>query len=158
MRVGGCGRSWPPAKTSSVRRRPCAQTILEHHESGKALKDQVVLFRTSHHSDLLEVELGRRGVPFVKYGGLRFLEASHVRDLLAALRLVENPWDELAWLRVLQLADGIGPKSASRMMKSLECGSIGFAGPNPLDRFCPNPARSAEATVRASSYRGSPKG
>ncbi len=64
-----------------------------------------MLFRTSHHSDLLEVELGRRGVPFVKYGGLRFLEAAHVRDLLAGLRLVENPWDELAWLRVLQLAE-----------------------------------------------------
>jgi DNA helicase-2/ATP-dependent DNA helicase PcrA len=114
-------------------------TILEHHESGKALKDQVVLFRTSHHSDLLEVELGRRGVPFVKYGGLRFLEASHIRDLLAGLRLVENPRDELAWLRVLQLADGIGPKSASRMMEELGVRDIGFADPNPLDRFCSDP-------------------
>jgi DNA helicase-2/ATP-dependent DNA helicase PcrA len=116
-------------------------TILEHHESGKALKDQVVLFRTSHHSDLLEVELGRRGVPYVKYGGLRFLEASHIRDLLAALRLVENPWDELAWLRVLQLADGVGPKSASRMMQDLGVRETGFAVPNPLDRFCADPAR-----------------
>ena len=114
-------------------------TILEHHESGKALKDQVVLFRTAHHSDLLEVELGRRGVPFVKYGGLRFLEASHIRDLLAALRLVENPWDELAWLRVLQLADGVGPKSATRMMHDLGVREPGFAGPNPLDRFCEGP-------------------
>jgi DNA helicase-2/ATP-dependent DNA helicase PcrA len=114
-------------------------TILEHHESGKALKDQVVLFRTSHHSDLLEVELGRRGVPFVKYGGLRFLEASHIRDLLAGLRLVENPWDELAWLRVLQLADGVGPKSASRMMQELGVRETGFAIPSPLDRFCSDP-------------------
>jgi DNA helicase-2/ATP-dependent DNA helicase PcrA len=116
-------------------------TILEHHEAGKALKDQVVLFRTSHHSDLLEVELGRRGVPFVKYGGLRFLEASHIRDLLAALRLVENPWDELAWLRVLQLADGVGPKSARRMMDDIGVRESGFTGPNPLDRFCADPAR-----------------
>jgi len=116
-------------------------TILEHHEAGKALKDQVVLFRTSHHSDLLEVELGRRGVPYVKYGGLRFLEASHVRDLLAALRLVENPWDELAWMRVLQLADGVGPKSASRMMNELGVRETGFAVPNPLDRFCADPIR-----------------
>jgi DNA helicase-2/ATP-dependent DNA helicase PcrA len=116
-------------------------TILEHHESGKDLKDQVVLFRTSHHSDLLEVELGRRGVPYVKYGGLRFLEASHIRDLLAALRLVENPWDELAWLRVLQLVDGIGPKSASRVMNELGVRENGFAVPDPLDRFCADPAR-----------------
>jgi DNA helicase-2/ATP-dependent DNA helicase PcrA len=116
-------------------------TILEHYESGKALKDQVVLFRTAHHSDLLEVELGRRGVPFVKYGGLRFLEASHIRDLLAALRLVENPWDELAWTRVLQLADGVGPKSASRVMDDLGVRETGFAAPNPLDRFCAEPAR-----------------
>jgi DNA helicase II / ATP-dependent DNA helicase PcrA len=116
-------------------------TILEHHESGTALKDQVVLFRTSHHSDLLEVELGRRGVPFVKYGGLRFLEASHIRDLLAALRLVENPWDELAWLRVLQLADGVGPKSAGRVMDEIGVRETGFAVPNPLDRFCADPAQ-----------------
>ncbi len=115
-------------------------TILEHHESGTALRDQVVLFRTSHHSDLLEVELGRRGVPYVKYGGLRFLEASHIRDLLAALRLLENPWDELAWLRVLQLADGVGPKSASRMMTDLGVHEDSFAVPNPLDRFCADPA------------------
>ncbi len=116
-------------------------TILEHHESGKALKDQVVLFRTSHHSDLLEIELGRRGVPYVKYGGLRFLEASHIRDLLAALRLVENPWDELAWLRVLQLADGVGPKSAGRVMEDIGVRKSGFSTPNPLDRFCAGSAR-----------------
>jgi DNA helicase-2/ATP-dependent DNA helicase PcrA len=116
-------------------------TILEHHESGRSLKDQVVLFRTSHHSDLLEVELGRRGIPYVKYGGLRFLEASHIRDLLAALRLVENPWDELAWLRVLQLADGVGPKSASRVMEDLGVRESGFAMPTPLDRFCAEPDR-----------------
>jgi DNA helicase-2/ATP-dependent DNA helicase PcrA len=114
-------------------------TILEHHESGVSLKDQVVLFRTSHHSDLLEIELGRRGVPFVKFGGLRFLEAAHVRDLLAGLRLVENPWDELAWLRLLQLADGVGPTSARRVMQDLGVRDDGFAVPNPLDRFCADP-------------------
>jgi DNA helicase-2/ATP-dependent DNA helicase PcrA len=114
-------------------------TVLEHHESGTALRDQVVLFRTAHHSDLLEIELGRRGIPFVKYGGLRFLEASHIRDLLSGLRVVANPWDELAWLRLLQLADGVGPKSARRMMQELEVWDAGFAVPNPLDRFCSDP-------------------
>jgi DNA helicase II / ATP-dependent DNA helicase PcrA len=124
------------------------QTILEHHESGTALKDQVVLFRTSHHSDLLEVELGRRNIPFVKFGGLRFLEAAHVRDLLAALRIVGNPWDELAWMRVLQMADGIGPGSANRMVESLGVRDPERGGPNPLDSFCSNPT--GQRSVRRS--------
>jgi DNA helicase-2/ATP-dependent DNA helicase PcrA len=115
------------------------QTILEHHESGIALKDQVVLFRTSHHSDLLEVELGRRNIPFVKFGGLRFLEAAHVRDLLAALRIVVNPWDELAWMRILQMADGIGPVSADRVVELLGVRNPERGGTNPLIAFCANP-------------------
>ncbi len=124
------------------------QTILEHHESGTALKDQVVLFRTSHHSDLLEVELGRRNIPFVKFGGLRFLEAAHVRDLLAALRIVGNPWDELAWMRVLQMADGVGPGSANRIVEALGVRNPERGGPNPLAAFCANPT--GERSVRRS--------
>jgi DNA helicase II / ATP-dependent DNA helicase PcrA len=124
------------------------QSILEHHESGTALKDQVVLFRTSHHSDLLEVELGRRNIPFVKFGGLRFLEAAHVRDLLAALRIVGNPWDELAWMRVLQMADGVGPGSANRIVEALGVRNPERGGPNPLAAFCANPT--GERSVRRS--------
>ncbi len=124
------------------------QTILEYHESGIALKDQVVLFRTSHHSDLLEVELGRRNIPFVKFGGLRFLEAAHVRDLLAALRVVGNPWDELAWMRVVQMADGIGPASANRLVDTLGVRNPERDGPNPLGAFCSNP--SGERVARRS--------
>ncbi len=90
--------------------------VLEHHEQGLRLRDQAVLFRTSHHADLLEVELRRRRVPFVKYGGLRFLEAAHIRDLLAAMRILDNPADELAWFRLLQLLDGVGPVTARRVM------------------------------------------
>ncbi len=89
--------------------------IIEQYERGVALHDQAVLFRTAHHSDLLELELTARRLPYVKYGGLRFLEAAHVKDLLCALRLVENPNDELAWFRVLQLVDGIGPATARRL-------------------------------------------
>jgi DNA helicase-2/ATP-dependent DNA helicase PcrA len=92
----------------------CAR-IIEQYERGVALHDQAVLFRTAHHSDLLELELTARRLPYVKYGGLRFLEAAHVKDLLCALRLVENPNDELAWFRVLQLIDGIGPATAHRL-------------------------------------------
>ena len=71
--------------------------------------------RAAHHSDLLEVELGRRNIPFVKYGGLKFLEATHVKDVLCVLRWAENPRDEVAAFRVLQLLPGIGPVAAQRL-------------------------------------------
>jgi DNA helicase II / ATP-dependent DNA helicase PcrA len=89
-----------------------ALRVLEHREAGIELKRQAVLFRASHHSALLEVELARRNIPFVKYGGLRFLEAAHVKDMLCTLRLCENPRDSAAGFRVLQLLPGIGPTSA----------------------------------------------
>jgi DNA helicase-2/ATP-dependent DNA helicase PcrA len=95
----------------------CAR-IVEQYERGVALHEQAVLFRAAHHSDLLELELTARRIPYVKYGGLRFLEAAHVKDLLCALRIVENPNDELAWFRVLQLLDGIGPSTARRLAPS----------------------------------------
>ena len=116
---GGRGRCWPPARTWPPRPTAVADVILEHHDTGVALRDQAVLFRSAHHSDLLEVELRRRRIPFVKYGGLRFLEAAHVRDLLAALRVLDNPRDELAWYRLLQLVDGIGPAAARRTLAAL---------------------------------------
>ncbi|HSO96632.1 MAG TPA: ATP-dependent helicase [Acidimicrobiia bacterium] len=94
-------------------------SVLAHYEEGVALRDQAVLFRAAHHSDLLEVELTRRGIPFVKYGGLRFLEAAHIKDLLALLRVLDNPYDELAWFRVLQLVDGIGPIAARRLLVTM---------------------------------------
>jgi len=92
----------------------CAR-VLEQFERGVPLRSQAVLFRAAHHSDLLELELGARRMPYVKYGGLRFLEAAHVKDLVCALRLVLNPADELAWFRVLQLVDGIGPATARKL-------------------------------------------
>ena len=88
------------------------ERILEHREAGIALQRQAVLFRASHHSDALEVELGRRDIPFVKYGGLKFLEAAHVKDVLCVLRWVENPADAVAAFRVLQLLPGVGPTHA----------------------------------------------
>ena len=86
--------------------------MLEHREAGLTLKAQAVLFRTAHHSAALELELARRNIPFVKFGGLKFLEAAHIKDVLAILRLLENPRDEVSWFRVLQLLDGIGPTGA----------------------------------------------
>ena len=84
------------------------RSVLRHREEGVALKQQAVLFRAAHHSDLLEVELARRNIPFVKYGGLKFLEAAHVKDALSLLRVLENPFDEVSWFRVLQLPEGVG--------------------------------------------------
>jgi ATP-dependent DNA helicase UvrD/PcrA len=93
--------------------------VLGLREAGTTLHEQAVLFRAAHHSDLLEVELSRRNIPFVKFGGLRFLESAHVRDALAVMRLLENPHDEIAWFRVLQMLEGVGPATARRAMVSL---------------------------------------
>jgi DNA helicase II / ATP-dependent DNA helicase PcrA len=93
--------------------------VLEHHERGIALRDQAVLFRAGWHSDMLEVELSRRGIPFVKYGGIRFLESAHVKDVMALLRILDNPFDEIAWWRVLQLLPGVGPATVRRLMDEL---------------------------------------
>jgi DNA helicase II / ATP-dependent DNA helicase PcrA len=93
--------------------------VLDARERGMELRAQAVLMRTSHDSDLLELELSRRRIPFVKYGGLRYLEAAHVKDLIALFRLVGNPGNELAWFRVLQLLDGVGPVTARRVLDAL---------------------------------------
>jgi len=93
--------------------------VLQNREAGLALKSQAVLFRTSHHSDTLEFELTRRNIPFVKFGGLKFLEAAHVKDVLAALRFAENPRDRVAGFRVTQLVPGIGPANAARILDRL---------------------------------------
>jgi DNA helicase-2/ATP-dependent DNA helicase PcrA len=98
------------------------ERILEHREAGIDLKRQAVLFRAAHHSAALEVELVRRNIPFVKYGGLKFLEAAHVKDLLCMLRWAENPRDTVAGFRVLQLLPGVGPKGARSVLARLsEC-------------------------------------
>jgi len=94
--------------------------ILERREQGLDLRRQAVLFRASHHSLHLEVELGRRGIPFHKYGGLRFVETAHVRDLLAFLRLAENPRDLLAGTRVLGLLPGVGPRTARALLEPVQ--------------------------------------
>lgn len=104
--------------------------VLEQRERGVALHDQAVLFRTGHHSDGLELELARRNIPFVKYGGLKYLESAHVKDLLCLLRILDNPTDELAWLRVLGLVDGVGPATTRRLVEEL-----GVAGGTALTRL-----------------------
>ena len=115
--------------------------ILAAREGGTALKDQAVLFRTAHHSGPLEIELTRRNIPFVKFGGLKFLDAAHVKDVLAVLRFVQNPADRVAGFRVLQLMPGIGPATAEAALSA----TGGAAAPEAALRGCRVPARAAEA-------------
>lgn len=93
--------------------------VLQARERGMELRQQAVLMRTSHDSALLELELSRRQIPFVKYGGLRYLEAAHVKDLIALFRVADNPADEISWFRVLQLLEGVGPATARRVLDVL---------------------------------------
>jgi len=87
--------------------------VLDYYEQGISLHKQAVLFRAASHSNSLELELTRRNIPFRKYGGLRFLETAHIKDLISFLRIVENPRDEIAWFRILQLLNGVGPVTAA---------------------------------------------
>jgi DNA helicase-2/ATP-dependent DNA helicase PcrA len=95
------------------------ERILARREEGTLLRHQAVLMRKSHDSDVLEIELMRHDIPFVKYGGLKFLEAAHVKDLLALLRFVDNPRNRLAGFRTLQLLPGVGPATAERCLAHL---------------------------------------
>lgn len=122
--------------------------LLEARERGVELKRQAVLFRTGHHSAVLEIELARRNIPFVKFGGLRFLEAAHVKDTLALLRVLENPRDEIAWFRVLGTVQGVGPATAARVMEHIGVRSA-RPGHNPLAHLLaerpPAPAAAAQS-------------
>ena len=103
------------------------ETVLENREQGMQLKDQAVLFRGAHHSDRLELELVRRNIPYVKYGGLKFLEASHVKDLLSILKWAENPKNQVAAFRVLKFLPGMGPANAARCFDHLSIGDYLFS-------------------------------
>ncbi len=100
--------------------------VLANRETGMALKQQSVLFRSSNHSGPLEVELTRRNIPFVKFGGLKFLDSAHVKDMLAVLRFAQNPRDRVAGFRLLRMLPGIGPQTAGKILDAIA------ANPEPL--------------------------
>lgn len=120
--------------------RYVADKVLENREEGVKLKQQSVLFRASHHSGALEVELTRRNIPFVKFGGLKFLDSAHVKDMLAALRFAQNPRDRVAGFRLMQLLPGVGPSTAQRVIDQMA------ADASPLQALAklPAPPRSGE--------------
>jgi DNA helicase-2/ATP-dependent DNA helicase PcrA len=123
--------------------RYVAERVLENREGGTELKQQAVLFRTSSHGGPLEIELTRRNIPFVKFGGLKFLDTAHVKDLLALLRFVENPRDRVAGFRILQLLPGVGPTSAQRALDFM-ANNVDPIGA--LSRFAP-PPRAGEGWI-----------
>jgi DNA helicase-2/ATP-dependent DNA helicase PcrA len=107
------------AAGENAQSRFIAQKILELREEGVPLSEMAVLFRSSFHSFDLEIELSRHGLPFVKRGGVKFIETAHVKDLLAHMRVVANPLDAVSWHRVLMLIEGVGPKKAKDVMAAL---------------------------------------
>ncbi|WP_421590978.1 ATP-dependent helicase [Shinella sp. M27] len=116
------------------------EQVLANREVGLTLKQQAVLFRTSSHSSALEIELTRRNIPFVKFGGLKFLDAAHVKDLLAVMRFAQNPRDRVAGFRVLKLLPGIGPQTAGKILDTIA------ADPEPLQSLAeiPPPAKTGD--------------
>jgi len=127
--TGDRGPGMPPllvrCHDEATQAREICARVLEAYEDGGALRDQAVLVRAVHHSDILEIELSARKIPYVKFGGLRFTDTAHVRDFLAAARILANPADDLAWFRLLRLHDGIGPVHARQVLARLDCDSSG---------------------------------
>ena len=136
--------------------REICERVLAARERGMLLREQAVLARAGHDTDLLELELSRRRIPFVKYGGLRYLRAAHVKDFLALLRLTDRVTDEMSWFRVLMLLEGVGPARARRCLDKLLAGGLlsltqlPHVGPGPgcscrrrrRSRAMPSPRRS----------------
>ncbi|MGI8491656.1 MAG: ATP-dependent helicase, partial [Acidimicrobiales bacterium] len=134
-RCGGCKPVLASCPDEQSQAEAVCDVVIEHFEQGIELRSQAVLFRKGHRSDLVELEMRRRDIPFAKYGGLRFLEAAHVRDLLALLRVLDNPWDEPAWNRVLQMLEGVGPATAKRVATGLGLSAPERSGCDPMTRF-----------------------
>ncbi len=145
-RPGGCRAELVRCRDEAGEATAVADAIVALHEEGLALREQAVLVRTAHHSDLLELELARRHVPFVKYGGLRYLDTAHVKDFLAALRAASNVHDTPSWFRLLQLLDGIGPARARRIIDELACADVNLADAWPTPSV-PESAREAGSRV-----------
>ena len=128
------------ADGESYQSRFVAQKILELREEGVPLTEMAVLFRSSFHSFDLEIELSKCDLPFVKRGGFKFIETTHVKDVLAHLRVLANPQDAVSWYRVLLLLEGVGPKSSDKILGHM------LGGSEPLQRLAEYPGRGAVRT------------
>jgi DNA helicase-2/ATP-dependent DNA helicase PcrA len=119
-RGGGARPRYVTVQDDQAQAGYVVERVLECRERGVDLRRQAVLFRNADHSDVLELELMRRNIPYVKYGGLKFLEAAHVKDLLSLLRWADNPRNRVAAFRVLQLLPGMGPANTQRVCEAFE--------------------------------------
>ena len=133
-RKGGGKPSYVTVEDGDAEAEFVVESILARREEGYDLKDQAVLFRGAHHSDRLELELVRRNIPYVKYGGLKFLEAGHVKDLLSILKWGDNPRNKVAAFRVLKLLPGMGPANAAKCCDYLASHDAAFSA---LQHFSP---------------------
>ena len=128
------------ADSERYQARFVAQKILELREEGVPLTEMAVLFRSSFHSFDLEIELSKRDLPFVKRGGFKFIETTHVKDVLAHLRVLANPQDAVSWHRVLLLLEGVGPKSSDKILNHV------LGGAEQIQRLAEYPGRGAVRT------------
>lgn len=112
------------ASTENLQSKFIVEKILDLREEGVPLKDIAVLFRSSFFSFDLELELAKANIPFQKFGGMKFVETAHVKDVMAFLRIVINPKDVISWYRVLLLHEGVGPKTAQRILDELATSRI----------------------------------
>lgn len=107
------------AENENIQSRFVVQKILGLREQGIALEEIAVLFRSSFHSFDLEIELTKANIPFAKFGGFKFIETAHVKDMIAHLRVLENPRDVVSWNRILLLVDGVGPRTAEKVIDDI---------------------------------------
>jgi DNA helicase-2/ATP-dependent DNA helicase PcrA len=128
QREGGATPTLVSAEDENVQSRFVVESIADLRSEGVSLNDIAVLFRASFHSFDLEIELGREGLPFVKVGGFKFMEAAHIKDVLAHLKVIEAPHDRLSWYRILLLMERVGPKTAQRIFEAIMAAQAGFSG------------------------------
>jgi DNA helicase-2/ATP-dependent DNA helicase PcrA len=125
-RSGGAAPKLVSVRDEAAQASYVAECVLEARERGVALTSQAILFRAADFSAPVELELAKRDIPFVKFGGLKFLEAAHVKDFLAVLRWAQNGGDRIAGFRTLQLIPGVGPARAARILDAVdETGAYG---------------------------------
>lgn len=119
-KVGGALPLLVSVENEQTQSQLICQQILELREQGLELNDIAVLFRSGYHSFDLEVELNKTNIPFIKYGGFKFIETAHIKDIIAYLRIITNPKDIVSWNRALLLIGGVGPRTAQKIISALE--------------------------------------
>jgi DNA helicase II / ATP-dependent DNA helicase PcrA len=161
-RSGGAVPSIVAAASENMQSKFVVQRVLELREEEVPLRDIAVLFRSSFHSFDLEIELNRAGIPYIKYGGFKFMETAHIKDIVSYLKISVNPSDVVAWNRVMQLVDGVGPRSAEKaiagLLEYLAAGSNGNAGETFWMKYTGYPAKLAPLfdTIRRIAADGIP--